>query len=127
MRILQLPAASRTDQFPMASLPPNPQLQCLRLLMDLVPVQPIPRPSQQFGEFVISQTPESTEIVQATKLTPACGSSDSCAEPQNRTADTALQSERRDVTMPVVGCDIPVASLHLLAPASQFLNPTNGN
>src|SRR6266705_3255595 len=65
----------------MAPLPPNPQLQCLGLLMDLVPVHPIPRPSQQFGEFVISQTPESTEIVQATKLAPACGSSDSCAEP----------------------------------------------
>src|ERR1700687_545589 len=82
MRVLQLPAASRTDQFPMASLPPNPQLQSLRLLRDLVPVPPIPRPSQQFGEFVISQTPEFTEIVQANKLTPACGSSDSCAEPK---------------------------------------------
>jgi hypothetical protein len=66
---------------PMVPLPPNPQLQCFGLLMDLVPVHPIPRPSQPFGEFVISQTPESTEIVQATKLTPACGSSDSCAEP----------------------------------------------
>src|ERR1700680_1360575 len=57
VRVLPLPAASRTDQLPMAPLPPNPQLQCLRLLMDLVPVHPIPRPCQQFGEFVISQLP----------------------------------------------------------------------
>ena len=82
VRVLQLPAASRADQLPIAPLAPNPQLQRLRLLVDLVPVHPIPRPSQQFGEFVISQTAQCTEIAETTKLTPAWASSDSCAEPQ---------------------------------------------
>jgi hypothetical protein len=51
-------SVSRADQLPIAPLAPNPQLQRLRLFVDLVPVHPIPRrPSQQFGELLSRKPP----------------------------------------------------------------------
>jgi hypothetical protein len=46
-----------------------------------MPVDSITRPSQQFGQFAVSQTAECTEIASLAKATPACGLSDSCSEP----------------------------------------------
>src|ERR1039458_6768924 len=81
VRVLQLATTSRTHQLPIAALPPDPQFQGLRPLIDFMPVDSITRPSQQFGQFAVSQTAECTEIASLAKATPACGLSDSCSEP----------------------------------------------
>ena len=50
------PAASRADQQPVASLPPHPQPQPSRPLVDLMPVNPIPRPVQNLCKLALSQS-----------------------------------------------------------------------
>ena len=52
-----------------APLPPDPKLQGLRPFIDFAPVDPIARPSQQFRQFVVSQTAEFTEIIRPAKAT----------------------------------------------------------
>lgn len=71
VRVLQFATASRAHQFPVAALPPDPQFQGLRPLVDFMPVDSIARPSQQFGQFVIPQTAECTEIARFAKVIPA--------------------------------------------------------
>lgn len=60
VRLLQLPAASRANQLPVAPFPSGPKLQGLRPLINLVPVHPVARPPQQFRQFAVSQTAEFT-------------------------------------------------------------------
>jgi hypothetical protein len=79
-RELHLASASGANQPPIAALAPNPKLQCLRAFVNLVPIDAVARPSQQFRQVDVSQTAECTEIQLITKVTPAFTSSNSCAE-----------------------------------------------
>jgi hypothetical protein len=81
MGLVQFSAASRTHQFPVAALSPDAQLQSFRPLIDFMAIDPVPGPSQQFGQITISQTGECTENPRSKKITPAGTSSNSCAEP----------------------------------------------
>ncbi len=49
VRLFQLASASGTHQLLMAPLAAHPQLQRLRLFVNLMPIHPVARPSQQFG------------------------------------------------------------------------------
>ena len=56
VEILELPPASGALQLRIAALPPHPKLQGLGLFIDLMPVNPIPRPLQDLGEIGVSQS-----------------------------------------------------------------------
>ncbi len=71
VRVLQLAAAARANQLPISALAPYPQFERLGPLIDLMPVDSIARPSQQFRQFVVSQTAECNEITSAIKTRPA--------------------------------------------------------
>src|SRR5512133_3310276 len=62
VRVLQLAPASGTHQLSVSPLPPYPELKRLGPLVDLVPVAAVPRPTEQFRQFAVSQTAECTEI-----------------------------------------------------------------
>src|SRR4029434_7831887 len=81
VRVLQLAAASQANQLPISALAPYPQFERLGSLIDLVSVDSIARPTEQFRQFVVSQTAECTEIALVVKARSAWRSSDSCAEP----------------------------------------------
>jgi len=71
VRVLQPATTSGTHQLPIAALPPDPQPQGFCLLVDFMPVDSVARPSQQLGQFAVSQTAECTEIGRIAKATPA--------------------------------------------------------
>jgi len=56
-------ATSRAGQDLIATLPPYPELQRPRLLINLKPVHAVPRPVQNLGEFPFRQPCESSSPV----------------------------------------------------------------
>jgi len=60
-------ATPRANQFPVSSLAPNPQLQPLGRLIDFVPVDPIPRPTQHFAPVRLSHPEECIQNPQESK------------------------------------------------------------
>ena len=67
MRIAKLPSTSRTDQFPVPPLAPHPQTQGLGSFIDFVPVNSVARPSQDFREFVVAHSAESSRTAPTTE------------------------------------------------------------
>src|SRR5260370_560312 len=61
-------SASGTDQPPVPGFPPHPQLQCLGLLVNLVLVHPIPRPSQNLRPLAVSQAQQCSSEDPAFKI-----------------------------------------------------------
>jgi len=57
-----LPSAAGTLDLLVASLAPHPELQTLTALVDFMPVNPIARPLEDFGELVICQAPSSLPL-----------------------------------------------------------------
>jgi hypothetical protein len=70
MRVLQLTAATRANQLPISSLAPYPQFERLGPFIDLMPIDPVPWPTEQFRQFVVSQTAECTGIASVLKPRP---------------------------------------------------------
>src|SRR5580698_9829708 len=79
--VFQLPPATRANQLPVTTLTTYPKLQRLCLLVDFMPVDPIPRPSQQLRQFTVSLTAESTRFSSPSEIQLASTPSYSCAEP----------------------------------------------
>src|SRR5205807_2350308 len=59
VNLADLPPATGTRQFPVATLAPHPQREVLLLLIDGVPVNLVSRPSQYRSELSISLHPPS--------------------------------------------------------------------
>jgi len=68
MRVRILAAAPRTDQLAVSSLAPYPQAQRLGNFIDFVPKDPVARPSQNFREFVVAHSAESSRTALRRKL-----------------------------------------------------------
>src|ERR1035437_5773508 len=61
MNLAELPPAPGTHQLPVPTLAPHPQLQRFGLLVDFMLVNPVARPSQNFGPLVLSHPAEGTQ------------------------------------------------------------------
>src|SRR5664279_3935991 len=61
MNLAELPPAPGTHQLPVPTLAPHPQLQRFGLLVDFMLLNPVARPSQNFGPLVLSHPAEATQ------------------------------------------------------------------
>src|SRR5262249_60178308 len=64
----ELAPAPGTFQLAVAALPPHPQPQLRSRLIDLVAIDPIAGPSQDFGELALSLQPESLTFKPALRI-----------------------------------------------------------
>src|SRR5271170_2654781 len=67
MGVAKLPSASRTDQFAVAPFSSYPQPQCHGGLIDFVPKDSVAWPIQDFREFVVAHSPESSRTTTSRK------------------------------------------------------------
>jgi hypothetical protein len=81
MIILELPPTARTHQLPIPPFPADPKTKPLAWLIDLIPVHPVPRPLQDFREFVIGHPDSLAQMRDFKKARQNNLSTDSCGEP----------------------------------------------
>jgi hypothetical protein len=81
MIILELPPTARTYQLPISPLPADPKTKAFARFIDLMTVHPVPRPLQDFREFVLGHLDSLAKMPDLGKARQMNFSTDSCGEP----------------------------------------------
>ncbi len=81
MIILELTPAARTNQLPIPPFPADPKTKALARFIDLMPVNPVPRPLQDFREIVVCHLDSLAKMPDLGKARQINAFTDSCGEP----------------------------------------------
>jgi hypothetical protein len=83
MIILKLPPTARTHQLPISPLPADPKTEAFARFIDLMPVNPVPRPLQDLRQIVVYHLDSLTKMPDLGKARQINAFTDSCGEPEN--------------------------------------------
>ena len=82
MIILELPPTAGTHQLPIPPLSADPKTKAFARFIDLMPVHPVPRPLQDFREFIVCHLDSLAKMPNLGKARQINAFTDSCGEPE---------------------------------------------